>query len=423
MLRKPFRTLIIIICIICPLTNQGFAADDPQTPAWPEFRGPTCDGQSRAANLPLTWGEDKNVTWKTAIHGRAWSTPVIMGNQIWLTTAPRKGNELFVLCVDLKTGRILKDIKLFDVADPKPVIESNTYASPSPVIEPGRVYVHFGSMGTACLDTQTGKTIWQRRDLPCTHLRGPGSSLFLFKDLLITTFDGTDVQYLAALDKKTGKTVWKTDRSTEFGDIDGDFRKAYATPMIFKINDRLQLISPGAKAAMAYDPLTGRELWKVRYAGFSNASRALMVNGLVLINTGFSRAQIWAVRPDGTGDVTDSHVAWKFTDRAPTKATPVVVDGLIFMPSDNNYAFCVEGKTGKTIWKEKLGGQYWASPIHAAGRIYFFNHRGQTTVVRASRTFEVLAVNQLDEGFMASPAITGDTLILRTKTHLYRIDE
>ncbi len=390
---------------------------------WPDYRGPAGDGISKAIDLPLAWSEEKNVAWKTPIHGRGWSSPVVLNAQVWLTTAPLDGSELFALCVDFETGKVLHDIKLFEVEEPKQVIRANTYASPSPVIEDGRVYVHFGEMGTACLDTKTGNVIWKRRDLRCTHLRGPGSSLFLFKDMIIATYDGTDVQYLVALDKKTGKTVWRTERSTDFGTIDGDLRKAYCTPIVIEVDGALQLISPGAKAAMAYDPSNGRELWKVRYSGFSNASRPVAADGLVYINTGFGRAQLWAVRPDGSGDVTDTHVAWKFKKRAPTKASPVVVGGLIFMPSDAHYALCLDAKTGETVWREKIEGQYWASPVSAEGRIYFFNHEGKTTVVNADREFKILAVNTLDDGFMASPAISGKSFILRTKTHLYRIEK
>ena len=223
------------------------------TDNWPQFRGPTGDGQSTAHGLPLTWSETEHIRWQTPIHGRGWSSPVVWGDQVWLTTAPADGHEAYALAVDCRSGKMLYDIKVFDVPHPQVIHTFNSYASPTPVIEAGRVYVHFGAHGTACLDTSSGKVLWTRRDLECDHYRGPGSSPILVDDLLILHFDGSDVQYVVALDKTTGKTVWKTNRSTDFGTIDGDFRKAFCTPIVIQVDGRRQLISPGSKATMAYD--------------------------------------------------------------------------------------------------------------------------------------------------------------------------
>ena len=317
---------------------------------------------------------------------------------------------------------VLYDLKLLDVADPQPISALNSYASPTPVIEAGRVYVHFGSYGTACLDTANGKVLWTRRDLECDHLRGPGSSPILFEDLLILHFDGVDVQYVAALDKRSGQTVWKTGRSTEFGDIDGEQRKAYCTPSVIDVDGRKQLISPGAKAVMGYDPRTGRELWKIRYAGFSNVSRTVWGNGLAYINTGYGKPEIWAVRPNGTGDVTDSHVVWKATKSMPAKPSPVLVGKRLYMMNDSGIATCLDALDGHVVWQERLGGQYSASPLYADGRVYFFSHEGKTTVVAAEDAYRVLAENKLDDGFMASPAVVGDTIYFRTKGRLLRVE-
>src|SRR3989449_2129330 len=259
---------------------------------WPEFRGPWGDGHvsapgdTKPIGLPLHWSETNNVKWKTEIPYRGWSTPVVIGDQIWLTTATEDGHDFFAISVDAKTGQIGFKEKVFHSDNPEPLgngASMNCYATPSPMLELGRVYVHFGSFGTACLDTSTGKVLWKRDDLRCRHYRGPASSLVSFENLLILTMDGVDVQYHVALDKKTGKTIWKTDRSVAWNDEDvqgqmakdGDMRKAHSTPLIVTAAGKAQMLSAGAKAAYAYDPRTGRELWKVQHPDYSVAPRPL----------------------------------------------------------------------------------------------------------------------------------------------------
>jgi outer membrane protein assembly factor BamB len=363
---------------------------------WPEFRGPSKDGHSRATGLALTWSETENIKWKVAIHGRGWSTPVVRGEQIWMTTALEDGGQIFAVCVSYKTGQVLHDVKIFENEKPPGISSMNSYASPSPLIEEGRLYVHFGTFGTACLDTTTGEVLWQRRDLNCDHEEGPGSSPVLFGELVIITLDGGDVQYLAALNKKTGETIWKTERSTKWPK-ENDYRLAFGTPLIVDVKGKPQLVSTGSKAAMGYDPSTGRELWQVRYAGWSNSSRPIAENGMVFINTGFESPQLWAVRLDGRGDVTDSHVVWKCEKKVPTIPSPLVIDGLIYMVSNDGVVSCLEAGTGKEVWRERIGGSFSSSPIYTNGHIYFSNQNGKTTVIKAGRTFEVLAVNQLAE--------------------------
>src|SRR6266853_4098690 len=207
---------------------------------WPQFRVPDVDEHSDAKGLPLTWSESEHVKWKTPIHDRGWSSPVVWDNQVWMTTETEDGTKLYALCVDRETGSIVHDLKLFDVANPQFAHQFNTYASPTPVIEEGRVYVTFGSPGIACLDTQTGKVLWTRRDLECNHYRGAGSSPILYENLFILNFDGSDHQFVIALDKKTGRTVWHRNRSVDYKDLDpdgrvqseGDFRKGFATCQI-----------------------------------------------------------------------------------------------------------------------------------------------------------------------------------------------
>jgi outer membrane protein assembly factor BamB len=413
--------LLALVTLAVPLRAQ-----------WPQFRGPDGTGLSPGRGLPLTWSERTNVRWKTAIHGRGWSSPVVLDNQVWVSTATEDGRRLSALAIDRDSGRVLHDLELFRVEDPQYAHPFNSYASPTPVIEPGRVYVTFGSPGTAAIDTRTGKVIWERRDLECNHFRGAGSSPILFRNLLIMHFDGSDQQYVAALDKNSGKTVWRTKRSVDFKDLgpdgkpqaDGDFRKAFATPHIIDVGGTPVLVSLGSKATYGYDPLTGKELWRVEEpSAFSSSTRPVIGHGLVFYPTGFPTGQLLAIRPDGRGDATATHIAWRVSRGVPSKPSLLLVGDLLFMIGDAGIATCLEAKTGREVWRARIGGSFSASPIFADGRIYFFSEEGITTVIEAAREYKQLAQNTLDEGFMSSPAVDGRALIVRTRTHLYAIAE
>lgn len=411
---------------------------------WTQFRGPTGNGHAAAADLPVSWSETEGIQWKTAIHGRAWSSPVIWEDQVWLTSATEDGTQLFAMCINSRTGAIERDLKLFDVETPQYAHPFNSYASPTPVIEQGRIYVTFGSPGTACLDTATGKVLWERRDFVCNHFRGAGPSPILFGDSLIMNFDGSDHQFVVALDKHTGKTLWRTERSVDHKDLqpdgkpqaDGDFRKAFATPHIAAIHGRPVLLSQGAKAHYGYDPNTGRELWRVEERTTHSAgSRPLVANGLVYLTTGWSKGQLLAVQPGEDGAVIDANqsdptenaaglrVVWKTVRSVPRKPSIILHNELLFMIEDSGIASCLNAKTGDTLWQERVGGNYSASPILAEERIYLPSEEGKTVILEAGRAFKVLGQNQLDAGCMASPAVSGNALFLRTKTHLYRIEQ
>ena len=401
---------------------------------WPQFRGPTGQGLSDATGLPLTWSETEHVTWKTPIHGKAWSSPVVFGRQVWLTTATEDGGDLFAIAVDRASGKILHDQKIFHADAPQHADKFNSHGSPTPVIEEGRVYISFGSTGTACLDSQTGRVLWQRRDLPCNHWRGAGSSPTLWRNLLILHFDGADYQYVVALDKTDGRTVWKTDRSIDFQDLtaegkpvrDGDFRKAFSSPLVITHDGQPVLISVGSNATYCYEPATGKELWRVEERKHhSGTVRPVVGHGMVFTATGLAKGELWAVKLGGHGVVTDTHVVWKSTRNVPNRPSPLLIGDLLFMvDQDGGIASCLEAKTGEAVWRERLPGigNHSASPIYADGRAYFFNENGNCTVIEAGRKFSVLAENKLDDGFMASPAVAGKALFLRSKTHLYRIE-
>jgi len=369
----------------------------------------------------LQWSESENIVWKTPIHDAGWSSPVIWGRQIWLTTARPDGRELFAVCLDRATGKILHDVKVFAVAQPEAISGANTYASPTPLIEAGRVFVHFGTYGTACLDTQTGAVLWRRDDIHCDHHVGPGSSLASAGNLLVFHMDGTDEQYVIALDKATGKTVWKTPRSADFTGLHPQIRKAFSTPAVAVVGDHEELVCTGGFAVMGYEARTGRELWKARFVGWSTAVRPVCGQGLAFIGTDCERPQLWAVRLGGQGDVTDTRVVWKLTRHMPETVSPLLADGLLYVITDQGQDSCIAAATGNVVWEQKLPGTYGASPVLVAGGILFCGRNGGTTVVAPGREYKQIAVNTLDGTIMASPAVADNALFIRTKTDLYRI--
>jgi outer membrane protein assembly factor BamB len=420
--------------IVCVLFLSGFcslatAADEN----WNQFRGPRGDGSSTATMLSVKFGEGSpEIVWKVPVSGRAWSSPVIWGKQIWLTNAPEIQNlpddkkklnqplKFSAVCVDLDSGKVVHDLVLFEVDTPQFTHVTNSYGSPTPYIEEGRVYIHFGAYGTACVDTKTGKTLWERKDLPCNHFRGPGSSVAVYGDLLYLTMDGYDFQYITALNKNTGETVWRKDRNIDFGTTDGDAKKSYSTPTLITVNGRELLISPFAAATIAYNPKTGDPIWMVRHGGMNGAGRPLFGNGMVYINSADGPNPLIAVKPEGEGDIS-ANIVWKSSKGIPKRPSQILVGDLMFMMNDSGVASCIDALTSKVIWTKRLPGEYWASPLLANGLIYCFSQKGEIPVFKAARELELVAENKLDDGFNASPAVAGESLILRSKTHLYRI--
>ena len=417
--------LLLSAALLSPAPLPAVRGDLP----WPEYRGPARDGHAPAhCDPPSRWSETRNVAWKTAVHGKGWSSPVVGEGRVWLTTATEDGTELSLVALDLEDGRVVHDRVVFEVEDPAPWRNKmNSYASPSPVLAEGRVFLHFGTYGTACVDTETYAVVWERRDLLCDHMEGPGSSPILFEDRLIFNVDGGDVQYVIALDAHDGRTLWRTPRSVELASLAPDLRKAYGTPVVVRVGGRDELISTGARGTMAYDPRTGTELWRVEHPGFSMSSRTVVQGDLVFVNTGYMKAQLWALRAGpleaAEGAEPPDRVVWKATRGIPTIPSPVLVDGRIVLVSDGGVALCLDAADGKQIWRHRLDGEYAASPLVAKDRIYFFNREGTATVISAGERFQRLEENRLRDGFMASPAAVDGALILRTKTHVYRVEE
>ena len=419
--------------------------------SWPQFRGPRGDGIAVNQHAPIQFGEEHNVKWKTEIPGRAWSSPVVADATIWVTTAieqiptdeerlamlraqgieERKLKQLAIaksislklLGVDLASGKVLKTIELTTIDEPDQIHSLNSYASPTPWIDGPRIFCHFGTYGTFCLDRATGEVLWTRT-LPLEHSVGPGSSPFVYEDKLVLIQDGVDRQYVTALNKMTGETIWETDRP-EMRAPSGDQKKAYCTPVAATDKQgRKQLICMGSQWMVSYDPNTGDELWRVDHgSGFSVVPRPVVSDGVVYFSTGFGKPELWAVQIDGSGDVTESHVLWRELKGISKKPSPLLHDGLIYIMSDDGIASCFSAEDGEQIWKKRIGGDYSSSPLLAGGHIYFGSHDGKVTVIKPGTEGEIVGENQVDGQIMASPAVVDDALLLRTDKAIYRIGQ
>lgn len=434
-LRQALVALVFLPCV------QG--AD------WPQWRGPGGQGHApEAAKPPLTWSEGENVRWKTPLPGRGWSSPVIADGVAWMTAAHEtaakpedaerrlKANtggqpvtllesvRLHALGVDLKTGELKHDIELFSVKEPQWVHRFNSYASPTPWLAGGKLYCHFGGLGTACVDTASAKVLWTNTDaeLLVMHENGPGGSPVLAGNSLIFHLDGSDRQLIAALDADTGKLKWQTPRSGELHE-NPQLKKAYGTPLLAKVGGKDQVISQGANWLYGYEPADGKELWRLSYEtlGFSNVARAVISGDRLFLCTGFMQSELLAI--DLPPKSMKPTIAWRYNKSVPKSPSPIVVDGRVYFVSDSGGTVtCLDGKSGDQLWRERIAsGAYWAAPTYANGHLYFHSEEGVTTVIKAADEFEVVAENQLDGRHFASAAVIGNDLILRTDTALYRI--
>jgi outer membrane protein assembly factor BamB len=392
---------------------------------WPQFRGPAGDGRATATNLPTEWNETTNVVWKAEIPGRGWSSPSLYQNRLYLTTAdPVEAGSatgplsLRTLCVDAATGRILWNIEVFkEPADAPRIHTKNSHASPTPIVEKGRVYVHFGHQGTACLDL-AGKVLWRNRDNTYAPVHGNGGSPVLVDDLLVFSCDGASNPYVVALNGTTGKQRWRFKRET-----DSPKEFAFCTPTVIEVAGKKQLVTPGAGVVNSLDPATGREIWRVTYDGYSVIPKPVFGHGLVFLSTGYDSPTVLAIRPDGKGDVTDTHVEWEVKPGAPHTPSLLLEGDELYMVSDRGVAVCVDAKTGDEHWQERVGGNYSASPVLADGKLYLQSEDGPAVVLKPGKIFQKLADTGFAERTLASYAVGEDALFIRTETNLYRVEQ
>lgn len=427
MIRKP----LLLYCILTAFFSIGYYNCFAQNNNWTHFRGSSLDGKAGVDMPPLKWADDLNIKWKTDIHDKGWSSPVVFDNQIWVTSAKEDGSELFAICADFQTGKIIHDIKVFTPADVPGKHSINTYATPTPCIEKNFVYVHYGSLGTACIRTSDGSIVWTRTDLKCNHVQGPASSPVIYKNLLILHYEGIDVRYIVALNKTNGKIVWRSDRPEEpYKPLPKIGTKAYVTPLIINVKGHDLLISNGSAVCIAYDPETGQEVWRVVRGAESTVSMPFTENGVVYYYNGFmvdndgsKFSEIMAVNPGGKGDITGTNVIWKKRDELSLNQmlSPVIKDGLIYTVTTMNTMMCIDAATGEEIWSKHMTSNYNASPIFAAGNIYFFSVKGETLVIKEGRKLEIVAQNKLKDQIWATPAILRNSIIMRTDKYLCRI--
>ncbi|MAE52618.1 MAG: serine/threonine protein kinase [Opitutae bacterium] len=439
----PLKHCFFLVSFLCTFFwAQGEAE-------WTQWRGPKGDGHAPEGSYPIRWGEHQNITWRTfLVPGKGHSSPVVQNGKIWLTSAvetPATEEEkaarvkqskfpgaaglhylskvaFFAIQLDLSNGEILKEVKVFEERNPQAIHRLNSYASPSPLLVKGKLFVHFGTFGTACLDAETGHLIWKNQDsnLRIHHENGPGSTPICWDGLLIFHLDGTDKQSVVALNQQTGRLIWQTPRSGKLKD-NPQTKKAYATPVIAETEKGPVLISNGADWVYGYDPKSGKELWKINYGilGFSNVSKPILHQDLFIISTGFMKGELHAYQLKG---LNRPELVWKLSKGAPKKPSPILVDGFVYVINDGGILTVVRARDGDLVWRERLQGEYSASPTYAGGHIYFSNQSGMTTVIKPGNQLEIVEQNQLRTGHMASFTPIPKGLLVRTNETLYRIE-
>lgn len=402
---------LLFLCTL--LASPAFAAD------WPQFRGPTGDGHYTGPKLPTEWGTDKNVAWKTPIPGKGWSSPILWKAKVYLTTAVAQENgdqSLRAICLDVASGGIDWDREaLLAPADTaQKTHPKNSIASPTPATDGERLYVHFGHLGTAALDL-TGKVLWTRTGLYAEPQHGGGGSPILVDGRLVFSCDAHDVQAVVALDAKSGEVAWKTPRNNQ-----PSKKFSFGTPTVVEIEGKKQIISEGSDILAGYDPQSGKELWRTKFAGYSVIPKPIVGHGMVFFSTSFDSANLKAVKLGGSGDVTATHTAWTLNRGAPHTASPVLVGDELYMVSDRGQFSCVEATTGKVVWEDKLKGAYSASPIIAGGNIYLTSEEGKGTLIKAGRAKNIGGEYDLKEKTFASFAAADGALFVRTESQLYK---
>ena len=405
-------TLIALLAVLAQSCNLS-AAD------WWQFRGPLGNGVAGQADLPVKWDTETNVRWKIPLSGQGWSSPLIVGGRIYLTAAvpTDSGYSLRALAIEAVSGKQAWETEVFVQPGAAPAIHGkNSHASPTPVLVDGRLYVHFGHQGSACLDTK-GKVLWKATDIDYAPVHGNGGSPIVVNGKMIFSVDGAKQTFVVALNCKDGSEAWRHNRNS-----DAARKFSFSTPVAVDVNGRTQIISPGTDVVHSLDLEDGSVVWYATYDGYSVVPRPIYGHGMVYMGTGWGTPNVLAISVDGKGDVTETHIRWRLSRGAPHTPSLLLVKDDLFMVSDRGIASCVDARTGEIHWQQRIGDAYSASPIYAGGRVYFLSEGGIGTVIAAAREFQSLGINKIGERTLASYGVTGNALIIRTGKQLYRIE-
>ena len=393
---------------------------------WPQFRGPTGQGLSVEKKLPLNWSANSNVLWQTAIPGESWSSPIVWGDRVFVTTATENGQSCRMLSLDTKSGKILWDKEVFPQV-PRRKEGRNTYATPTPATDGERVYACFGDGSFAALNF-AGTVVWTNRDYKFYGQHGLGSSPMLHRGLLIMARDGSsdgddkklgwqkpwDQSYVLALDAQTGKERWKGRR--------GLSRISHGAPCIWEQDGKAQVVSEAGDVVQGFDIRTGERLWTCEVIGEGKVPSAVLGDGLVFTAGGWGgKETIKAFKLGGQGELKETNLVWEQKKGMPKIPSLIYVKPHLFAVTDGGVASCLKADTGELVWQERVGGNFSASPVSAAGRIYFLGDNGETAVIEAGPEFKVLARNPLGEKAQASIAISQGRLFIRTEKNLFCI--
>jgi outer membrane protein assembly factor BamB len=443
MLPRTFFWRIALVPFSCERVKSvvilllGIAALASHAENWPSFRGPTRQGISAEKNVPLHWGADSNVVWKTEVPGVAWSSPIVWEDRVFVTTATENGTSCRIVSIDAKSGNVLWNTEVFKQV-PRRKEGKNSYATPTPATDGKKVYAVFGEGGVAAVDFK-GSVLWTNREVQFYSRHGLGASPILHKGLLIMPYDGSnpvgaagswpnnsdeerlgwqipwDRALIVALDTKTGKRAWTGKR--------GKSRIAHVSPILVRRNLRTQLISPAGDAIQGFNPKTGELIWTVYSQGEGVTPSPVVGDGVVFTSSGFEKPTLRAVKLGGKGDVTATHIAWEQRKGTPTQPSLLYVKSHLYALTDGGIAHCYNAKNGDIVWEERIGGNHSASPIYADGRIYFLSEAGETKVIKAGEKFEELARNTIGEKCQASMAVSGGRIFIRSEKNLYCIGE
>lgn len=398
------------LCTVLVLTTALSHAAD-----WPAWRGPRGDGTSDETNIPLRWTAAENIAWKAAIPGWGHSSPIICGDRVFVTSFVEDGGKRTLLCLDRRSGKTLWE-RVVLASPPERKHKFNSYASSTPATDGRHVWVSFlenPDIRLACYDMD-GKEAWRASPGTFKSVHGFCSSPLLYKDLVILNCDQDDLAYIVAFDRASGKERWRADRPNR--------TRSYCGPLIVEADGKTQMVLSGSKCIASYDPATGQQRWILDGPTEQFVASPVFAEGLFFITGGFPQHHFIAIRPDGSGNITQTHVAWH--DDSDFKAvsyvpSPIANGKHFFVVSDGGIASCLEAKTGKSLWREQLGRHHWPSPVSAENRLYFLDDDGNTFVLRAAPKFELLAKNPLGEPCSASPAISQGNIFIRGMTNLW----